>query len=441
MIPRDIDYVFVGTNYLSVLVGLEILKRGERILIVDDERLSLGELYIDRMNELYYALLMKWGEKKGILSVFQKKQFFHRETVCFFTDKDKILLGRTPHENVKELLRKFPEIFGQKNHVQSVESFLKDSSSFDSIFFSYINNLTKYFLSEKARKEPSLNTLLEFAPKNFLKIYQYFLNSYDSLVKTSKGQLLLFSFRFFYQKTLNYKLNELELFYLLLSIISPSYHLKTEVFTRKIINLFQSGGGLFKKTIIKGWEFHKNNLWSMELDSYEGIILPKNLVFFGGRSVQIPFEWGGPIKDYETIKVMMNENTFLSEGPYIFSNVKNIGTSYPLLLSLPKGKKLSFYIPLFKRNGAKVDFFKEHIFNLISQEMLQHFPEKNLRLKNSHINFSKDVWPIIQKRNPLLTCHQKISLRDLKKLKNVYYYGPLNLGVLGPIRSLLFFSC
>ena len=441
MIPRDMDYAFIGKNYLSILIGLDILRRKKRILIVDDKRLSLGECYTEHMTELSYRILKKWGERRGITSVFKNKQSFHQETVCFCTEKEKILLGRSPHENVKELLRKFPEIFGHKKHLQGVESLLKDTSSFDRIFFSYIDDLAEYLLLEKPKKGPSLNILRELAPKNILDIYQYILNSYHSIAKTLQGQMLFFSFRSFYQTTLNYKLDEWELFYLLLSMLSPGHRLETEEFTGEIISLFQSKGGLFKKADINAWDFHKECLRSIELNSYEGIILPKNLIFFGGRSTQIPFSWEDSLKAHETIKVVINDNTAFNEGAYVFSNAKSLGTSYPLILSFPKGKQLVFYLPLLKGNGAKVEFFKEHALNLISREIEKHFPNNHLRLENCHIRFSDDIWPIIQKRRNRLTCDRKIGLREIKKLKNVYYYGPFNSGILGPISPLLFFSC
>ena len=439
MIAKNIDYAFIGNNYPAILIGLEALSQGKNVLIVDDEKLALGDLYIDRMTAIPYAILKKWDQVKKINLFCQENKAYTFEDIHLLLEEENILLGRRPHANLRELLRKFPQIFESQRSI--VEHLVSNSHSFDQDFFSCVESFGEYFFQANPMRGPDESSLSKLMPESISIIYQCFLDSYPSLIKIPKGQVFFFSLHTLYQKILSYKLNKIELFYFVMSVLSPNYRLKTkEWLTSKLISLFQSRGGILKKTPVNSWSFHKNHLWCIELASYEGITCPKQVVFFAGKPTQIPFAWGESTETYDTMKMATQYDGSLEDGLYIFAHVKSLGTFCPLIFGPVINQNLTFYLPLLKKDGGKVSFFAPYALQSISKKMINRFPKTNFNIQKKDISFTGDLWSLRKNKNSQVAFYKKQQFNQSQKLKNVHYYGPLSFDNLGPVAPLLSFS-
>ena len=69
MLEKDVYLTTVGKSFLSFIFSLSFLDKGHKVLLVDDERLSYGELFTDTFWELEKELLKTWGKERKISSL------------------------------------------------------------------------------------------------------------------------------------------------------------------------------------------------------------------------------------------------------------------------------------------------------------------------------------------------------------------------------------
>lgn len=81
MLSKDIDFALVGHNYITFLLSLGLIKRGKKVLILDDDRFNYGEFFTNSLTLLDVEFLKVWGESSDILPLKNIDQYLTSETI------------------------------------------------------------------------------------------------------------------------------------------------------------------------------------------------------------------------------------------------------------------------------------------------------------------------------------------------------------------------
>lgn len=448
MLDKNFDLTMVGKNYLSLLYSMEYTDWGKTALVVDDKRLEYGHIYSGILSEMDVAFLETWGEDKGISPLAGIRSFLTPRTVSFSIDKQVVKLGRSPYQNYLELLRKFPNLFG----IEKVDwSSVGNEQEFNEFYFSFCRRMSQNCFRFRTLQNMNLQSFLNLCPKTIIECFQHFKSHLDQNRKLELIPLHQKTFfylsRGFIQKKLSMRGNELELFHLLLSLLSPCFELNEDSLSTQLEDVFKSRGGICKTTTIREWLFDQSKPWSLELSSFEGIIHPKRIALMGGQPESMPIGIQSRSKIFRSVDVQLNSTPelegFFGDDYFAFTESKRIGGQYPFWAM--RKTRGHYKITLFSLmgKGMKIDFNRDKVIKILEKDIstilgTEFTPEV------ISIDFGREICVEDNKNDDRLqSFFGKINIVDTSspgsevKLKNVHYFGPLKMGPLGLFSTLM----
>ena len=449
MLDKHIDMALVGKSYTSVLLSLDILRQGRKVLLLDDERMGMDDSHVERMFFWEKEYLIQWGQEQDIESLVNVDRYLTNISTKFIFDDVHIRLGESPAHSYRELIRKMPEIFSPANGDIKVCERPAEMEEFNDMYFEYCRELGKIAYQCNNTNTLSVNTLKQKCPGPLKEIHASFERSYKNIQHEKhwwKFKTLLYMSQGIFQRKLSLDISELDRFHLFLCLFSPFYELDQKKFFESLVEVNLKKGGQFKKTVIKDWAFHKGKPWSVELDSYEGIIHPQKIVFVGGvppinlvtlkPSIEYYIFLGVELEFTESpMKGYLNERI-------VFSGVHKLGCSYPLWEGAFEDKTAIFKFIILAERGRKVDFVKEEIETHLFKELEQIVPGISQTIKEVRMSYGRDVW-IDKTKNTQKNAVSSLVLNDSfqsekpTSLKNVHYFGPFRETPLGPLGTFM----
>ncbi|MDC0255807.1 hypothetical protein OAK75_12975 [Bacteriovoracales bacterium] len=450
MLEKDVYLTTVGKSFLSFIFSLSFLDKGHKVLLLDDERLSYGELFTDTFWELEKELLKTWGKERKISSLESLDDFLMKKHIVFVVGERRIRLGDTPSRNLVELSRKMPILSkGRfKDIVQNILSSEKNIKSFDDSFLSLCRRVGQNCFKYKTLQSLDMNFFLTHCPANIKELYHLFCKILDSDTDNYLGpewqlKTLALLGRGFYQKKLTWFANEFERFHFFLCLLSPHYRPDQEGLISSLKDCYQLKGGQFKKTSIKEWVFHTGTPWCLELESYEGLVHPERIAFFGGISNEIPLKIGKVENFFSSLKIVWDLKEDLEEDFWgeriVKTELKRLGTQRPFWeASFEKNKIVINVIIPFER-GSKTSFISEKIEREMIKELNPFCPFIEDKIDRREFFFTPEVWlhgkNIKYYKKPAeMSFYPNVDLYDLSKigkrnkLRKVDYFGPLKEG-------------
>ncbi|MEI8348487.1 MAG: hypothetical protein WCG27_13545, partial [Pseudomonadota bacterium] len=296
MLNKNVDMAIIGRSYLSFLYSLELLEKGKKVLLLDDDRMAFGNTYTNSLGQLEKDYLQLWGEEKGIAPLCNIDQYLKKKILTFVVGDKRLWLGDSPSANLTEITRKFFLKLNGDNQLASEliyhPQFLKN---LDENFFQYCRGLADGLNPNKKLKLETLFT--EKRTEELTMIHQFFKHIIGRPEPLGVDQnqywtlkTLFFMAQGHFQKKLSLQIADSEFFHLLLTLLSPRYELDHEKLMADLMSLFQARGGQFKQTRVREWLFYDQRPWSMELASYEGIIHPKEISLLGSNPQGLSLE-------------------------------------------------------------------------------------------------------------------------------------------------------
>jgi len=448
MLDKNYDLTMVGKNYLSLLYSMEYTDWGKSALVIDDKRLEYGHIYSGILSESDVAFLETWGEDKGIGPLANIRSHLTKHTLSFSIDKQKVRLGGSPFQNYMELLRKFPLLFGMEKVDQSITI---NEEEFNQLYFSFCRRLSQNCFRFRTLQNLNVQTFLNLCPKVIVDCFHHFKENLDQNRKLEMIPLHQKTFfylsRGFIQKKLSMRGNEMELFHLLLSLLSPCYELKEEVLLEELETVFKDRGGVCKTTTVREWLFDQSKPWSLELSSFEGIIHPKRIALMGGRPESMPLSVQASSKVFRSIDIEIQKSQvledFFGSDYFAFTESSRIGGQYPFWAMRKDGEVFKITLFTLIGKGMKIDFSKEKVMSIIEKD-LSSILGMDCRPELTSIQFGKEICVEDNKGEEKASNRfSKIHILDTSrpgssdKLKNVHYFGPLKMGALGLFSTLM----
>lgn len=456
MINSNVDFALVGHNFITFLLSLGLLKRGKKVLILDDDRFNYGEFFTNSLTAMDVQFLKAWGDQSGLSPLKNLDHYIKPETLTFFVGKKQVVLGDAPHKNFRELCRKFPHLFYHQDTDEKLFSSADGSVSFNNQYYDFCQKITNaLFLEQKPKK---LSLVFENSiPAELKNRFSYFFSHFGEISNDlnqaeSEFKSFIFMTRGFFQNRLSPTGSKSELMHLFFSLISPYYKLDHVALMNDLKKEHLEMGGDFRKLNLADLKFQRGSVKSFELDSYEGAVKPDKMAFIGGYPVGLPIKLRTNTSSYNCLNVSMTFKEklpdLLQDKKCLFSSPIKMGTDRPFWEVYFKEKTATFNVIMSKREGSKVDFIKERVTNILIDDLKYLFPEYELQLLQTDMKFTLDVF--IQDKD--YSAHKKIEasfgtkIVDVleesapmlfTRLKNVLYFGPYNEDALGTFSSLV----
>ena len=454
MLNKDIDFALVGHNFITFLLSIGLLNRGKKVLVLDDDRFNYGDFFTNSLTLLDVEFLKTWGETAGLLPLKNIEDYLSPQSIYFYVGKKQIVLGDTPMRNYRELCRKFPNLFmNEKTNSLSLQNEVND---FNDSYNNFCSRVTKSIFIEKNSSKVT-KLFISSIPSELLFNFQHFFSLFSNKSKMTESErsefnALIFMTRGFFQNRLSTTGSRSEIMHLFFSLISPYFKLDHDRLIRDLLAVHQESGGEFKKLNLADLKFQSGFVKSFELESFEGIVKPNKMAFIGGYPVGLPVRLKTSSVSYNCLNVTLRFKDalpeLLKEKKLIFSSPMKIGTDRPFWEVYFGNSEAVFNIIMAKREGTKIDFIKERVINLLTEDLAYLFPEYKFEITNSEMKFTLDVFIEDKDFNAYKRIESSIGTKLVEvledsaplifsKLKNVLYFGPYNEDALGTFSSLI----
>jgi hypothetical protein len=446
MLNKKTDFALVGHNFFSYLVGIGLLARKKKVLILDDDRFNFGDLFTDSLTILDLEILKKWGEKYDVPPLKKLEEYIQFSPISFFIGKKEILLGDNPSRNYTELARKLPFFFSSKDITEN----------FDQGIYQVANSLADAFYTDRnLLKLPK--RLLDFKNLEVMKKFDDFFSLFFQKDKWEfELQSELNSFvalgRGYFHNRLSINGSRSELMHLFFSLLSPRFKFDHERLVSDLLAHYQSAGGEFKKLNIRALKFQRGMVANFELESYEGLIAPSHLLLIGGEPVGLPILLKEKMIAYNAMEVKLSLKNplpaFLINKKILFTSPMKTGTSWPFWEASFFSDSISFNLVMLKRQGIKVEFVADQVINYLLEDLAFLYPGHEFVVSSSQLKFTLDVLiednnthahlrETTQNRFRPIKVYSKVSPFSFFRLKNVSYLGPYCGNTHGVVSSLL----
>ncbi len=386
MLNKEIDHVIIGSSYLSYFLGIKSLNSKHSTLILDDHRFKFGGLFQSKFTELDRAFMKQLGETHNIESFKNIDEFLKPCPYYIHVNGSILRLGDSPLRNFKEVGRKLH--VGLKKESKTIEHdvYYKvleevDEDQFNFLFSNFCHELAEAVQSLPSIKHFDLSTFFKCAPQFLVDFFDTIASRYSDQESTIRDawslQCLLYSLRGIFQDNFSFSISKFELFHLLVSLLSKSYHLDYSAFNKSLHNEFNQLGGNLREVELEQWLFDKNRPWALMLSSFEGVVKPGEVSFVGPRPQAMPIDITPLGEYYASVEFSWqidSKNSILPpEGITFFCCSDAIGTEMPFFWTSVEGNKVTVCAYLLWCEGRKFEFYIDRLKEYLLKEINQFY--------------------------------------------------------------------
>jgi hypothetical protein len=428
MLKNRYQEILVGMGLMSLVRGIISLKRKRTTLLIDDKRFSVDSYPGLFLSELEILALLRIGKTYDIPELVDLRQFLMPAKIDYITSERRTKLGQSPLRNLKEILRKYPELI--------------DPTDLDQVYNEQEDEFNKYFLSELARFEKQ-NFEASLRPKGYrfdlqgpkwLKtFYQRFgdlLNQEYQESKSLKFSALLHVLSLSHEEKLKTTLGAEEIPFYFFRTFSPIYRLQDFFLATQLKRRLVLLGGDYKESVIQFWQFYENRFENLLLESFEGVISGERVLFFSHLPVEVPFGISTPydlFRKTQMSPIKRMTAPFPPNNLTYLTDVKQLGSDKPYRV-IARGNDFAYYQwPYPEMPGSKPEFYSQELkssFDLDSEAL----PFQGPAVEISHSgSVTLDLRPLRSDKK-----HESAVLNRLplditssdRAIKGFEYWGP-----------------
>lgn len=435
MLKNRYQEILVGVGPMSLIRGIISLKRNRSTLIIDDKRFVTENYPGLFLSELEILSLLRLGKKYEIPELLDLKQFLVPASFNLVTESRRVLLGRSPLTNLKEVLRKYPEFL--------------DASDLDLLYGEQEETFNRYFMGELARFEtqsfeasmrPKGYRFELQGPKWMKTIYARFnelLNKEYDQLKDLKFKGLLHLLGIANEEKLKTRLLPEEVPYYFFRMLSPLYRLQDFFLTTQLKRRLVLLGGDYKESTIQFWQMHENKFENLLLASFEGVISGDRVLFFSHLPEEVPFGINSPFHFYRKAQVnpvKRHTAPFPPTSLTFITDTNLLGSERPYRV-MAQNHELAYYQwPYPELPGSKSEFYDRSLSEaFIKDASLLPF-EKGVTELGSSGSVTMDLRSLrIDRKSeaPILE-HLPLEIAEGEKpIKGFEYWGPFRYRSLG----------
>ncbi len=454
MLDQTFDMLTIGHNYLSYIYALDLLRQGKDVALIHDHRLNYGDLYLGSIGQLEKNFLQQWGTDNKIGPFINLDNYLTKSPYTVILGQKRIRLGDESCRNYLELARKLPFCFLSGKSIKKQFSRQNYMASFDNAFDELCWGVTQQFYKAEKEQKIQLSELFEQCPEMILQIYHDFSNTINTEIDMDPADIwsmrtFLYMLRGYHQVKLSFKYTQLQLFHLLLSLLSPNYKVDTCRLMEDLHQEFIKEGGKYKVTCLDDWRFHHSRPWRVQLNSFEGILKPRKIALFAGEVSSLPLRVTPSEVVYRCLKIewVLSKEINLTDGRIIYSSIDKIGTDQSIWeMTVVNKKLLRFNIFLLTQDGSKVSFIRDQVRKMLRSDLKNINVIEESDILQEHIEFGDEIW--IEERSgnkSSIDLKKKVrspfnlfdTSHSSSKLQDVAYYGPSKATEFGLLSSMM----
>ncbi|MCY4643541.1 MAG: hypothetical protein OXB88_02895 [Bacteriovoracales bacterium] len=449
LLDKSFGQILVGRHHLSFIAGLGLLHRKESVLLIDDERARPGPLWGQFLSPLDVRYLELWGIATNIDELKGLAHYIEGVPLKFYMGDKLIYLPGRPFDNVRELLRWFPDVFSEAENIVggSGEEFDRDfergSERLAEVSFRMrtTQTLRPHFFEEMDWP------LFEDLSKKAFESYQNLLTtrpSHPFIQFINLGKSL-------YHREILLEIDEFEMGHLLLSFLGPLYRLDSKTFEQDLCSRFLERGGLCKKAHINHWQIHENELAHIELDSFEGVLPVHHCHLMGPLCPQFPFDSEVESEKYRSAFYRIRGPgcfDLIPKERILYSGFDHLGSDIPLIdFYAPSPDLLYAFVAYRHRHKSKYNFYQKYLRSFLDQALeqvpIRQIPQRDLKIE---VEEGESFWIHRNEMSFEKNCQTRKKRLDLMetprgpgqtKIRRLDHWGPSRCYSIGIFSYLL----
>ena len=171
MLKNRYDEILIGLNVQALLKGLISLKHNKSVLLIDDKRFSGRSFSSEFISELEVQGFLRVANHFDISELRDIKKFLRPGVIDLNTDRVRLRVGALPFDNLRELLRKYPELIS-KSDLDLV--YQEGEKQFNQIFLEELKRYESVLHENSLRGKSQKFEFSASLPKWFKGIFQKF---------------------------------------------------------------------------------------------------------------------------------------------------------------------------------------------------------------------------------------------------------------------------
>lgn len=360
MLKNRYDELLIGLNLSSLIRSLVSSQRRNSVLLIDDPRFRVQPFSSLFLSELEIRAILRIGDSFDIPELVDIRSFLTPAEVHLNFGPKKLILGKGALSNLREVLRKFPELVSETELKEVLSS---SDEEFDQYFQ---EELQRYETSlfEASRKGKSLRFELQGPSwlKSFYKNFQDFLNQDYSQSKDLLGKSFLHLLGLMCEEKLKVRLEPQDIPFYFFRLLSPVYRLQDLFITTQLKRRLNLNGGDFKSSPVQYWQLDDNRFENLLLSSFEGVISAKRVLFFSHVPQEVPFSIQSSFEIYREIDILPQKRPV---SPYpanklsFMTKLDDLGSAHPYrtLVEHDEGPQC-YNWPYPELPGSKPEFYR-----------------------------------------------------------------------------------
>lgn len=428
MLKNRYQEILIGMGLMSLVRGIISLKRNRSTLLIDDRRFAVDSYPGLFVSELEILSLLRLGKKYDIPELKDLRQFLLSADVELATTEKRVKLGRSPLSNIKEVLRKFPDLL--------------DHGDLDQVYAESDEAFTKYFLAELARFETQ-NHEASLRPKGyhfdlqgpkwmktFYTRFGELLNQEYEAAKSLRLSAFLHLLGLAHEEKLKSSLGAEEIPFYFFRTFSPVYRLQDFFLATQLKRRLVLLGGDYKESTVQYWQFFENRFENLLLASFEGVITGERALFFAHLPEEVPFKVNSPYGLFrKTQMAPMKRATapFPPNSVVYMTDTNFLGSETPYRVK-SSGQEFAYYHwPYPELPGSKPEFYEREMKVAFTEDSLKLPFAKGLVEVSPHGGVTLDLRPLKNDKKheaPVLKRLPIEIVSDERPIKGFEYWGP-----------------
>jgi hypothetical protein len=435
MLKNRYQEILVGMGLMSLVRGIISLRRNRTTLLIDDKRFTVDSYPGLFLSELEILSLLRLGKRYEIPELIDLRQFLMPAKVDLVTEERRTKIGQSPLFNIKEVLRKYPELIDAGDLDQV---YAEEEDEFNRVFLSELNRYES--LSHEASQRPKGIKFDLQGPKWLKTIYQRFgqlLNEEYRESKSLKYSSLLHLLGLSAEEKLKTSLGASEVPYYFFRTFSPLYRLQDFFLATQLKRRLMILGGDYKESSVQYWQINDQKFENLLLASFEGVISGERVLFFSHLPEEVPFHIQSPYTFFRKSQICPMKKVSAPFPPTAltyFADSELLGSPRPYRV-LAEGQDFSYYHwPYPELPGSKPEFYNRDVRESLDQDS-SLMPFKFGPIETTHTgSVTLDIRPLKMDKKQDTPVLKKLPMNiaeDDRPIQGFEYWGPFRYRSLG----------
>ncbi len=371
MLKNRYDEILIGLNITSLVRGLIATRNNKSVLLIDDSSFNTESLSNDFISELEIESFLRIATQFDISELANIRKFLRPAIIDFNTDKIRLRVGASPFDNLREVLRKYPELI-ETDDLDLV--YHEGEKTFDQFYLSEVKRFEAFTYEQGLKGKKAKYELSSAAPKWFRSIFHRFselINMEYAQDKSLKFNSLLHLMSILFEEKMKTKIAPEEVAYYFFKLLSPQYRLQDFILIAQLKRRLMINGGDYKESKIQYWQFFKGRFENLLLTSFEGVISANKVLFFTHLPENLPFRLVSKFPFYRSVQMHVDKSSITAYPAHhvvVQTRESVLGSDKPFTLMCFDDTFSIYHMPYLDMAASKASFYQSELLKSYQED-------------------------------------------------------------------------